>query len=229
MSYLGLLYQDLVRQKAFTPNGKLPPVFPIVLYNGNNRWSAKQSIQELVKPQVPEFLRAYQPALRYYLIDEGSYSDEQLQATGNSVSGVFGVEKASRNYQEMQAAVDRLAEIVKQDPNKDRIDKVIIRWLKRHLHYLGDSQNWDHIHSLVEDHAMIAENIRKWPEQLREEGYQKAQAEVKAAEAEKQAAEKRMTQAVMNLFGMGLSDEQIAQSFQISIEEVQAIKQQNQH
>jgi hypothetical protein len=24
MSYLGLLYQDLVRQKAFTPNGKLP-------------------------------------------------------------------------------------------------------------------------------------------------------------------------------------------------------------
>ena len=26
MSYLGLLYQDLVRQKAFTPNGKLPPV-----------------------------------------------------------------------------------------------------------------------------------------------------------------------------------------------------------
>lgn len=127
---------------------------------------------------------------------------------------------------EMQAAVDRLAEIVKQDPNKDRIDKVIIRWLKRHLHYLGDSQNWDHIHSLVEDHAMIAENIRKWPEQLREEGYQKAQAEVKAAEAEKQ---RLLTQAVMKLFGLGLTDQQIADSFQISIEEVQAIKQQNQH
>lgn len=126
----------------------------------------------------------------------------------------------------MQAAVDRLAEIVKQDPNKDRIDKVIIRWLKRHLHYLGDSQNWDHIHSLVEDHAMIAENIRKWPEQLREEGYQKAQAEVKAAEAEKQ---RLLTQAVMKLFGLGLTDQQIADSFQISIEEVQAIKQQNQH
>ncbi|PMR73066.1 transposase, partial [Billgrantia endophytica] len=32
MSYLGLLYQDLIRQKAFTPSGKLPPVLPIVLY-----------------------------------------------------------------------------------------------------------------------------------------------------------------------------------------------------
>ena len=38
-----------------------------------------------------------------------------------------------------------------------------------------------------------------------------------------------VVQAVMNLFIMGLSDEQIAQSFQISVEDVQAIKQQNQH
>ncbi|MCK0164341.1 Rpn family recombination-promoting nuclease/putative transposase [Marinobacter sp. S6332] len=27
MSYLGLLYQDLIRQKHLTANGKLPPVF----------------------------------------------------------------------------------------------------------------------------------------------------------------------------------------------------------
>jgi predicted transposase/invertase (TIGR01784 family) len=59
-----------------------------------------------------------------------------------------------------------------------------------------------------------------------EKGYQKAQAEIQAAEAEKQAAEQRMVQAVMSLFGMGLSDEQIAQSFQISVEEVTAIKDQ---
>ncbi|MSS85511.1 Rpn family recombination-promoting nuclease/putative transposase, partial [Actinomycetaceae bacterium WB03_NA08] len=39
MSYLGLLYQDLIRQDAFTPSGKLPPVLPIVLYNGEKRWT----------------------------------------------------------------------------------------------------------------------------------------------------------------------------------------------
>ncbi len=52
MSYLGLLYQDLVRQKTFTPNGKLPPVLPVVLYNGETRWSAAQNVAELVE-QVP--------------------------------------------------------------------------------------------------------------------------------------------------------------------------------
>ncbi len=119
---------------------------------------------------------------------------------------------------------------------QDRIDKVIIRWLKRHLHYLGDNQNWDHIHSLVEDHAMIAENIRKWPEQLREEGYQKAQAEVDQerqqrleAEVEKQAAEKRLNQAVMKMLLKGLPAEDVAEFFDLSVEDVYAIKQQNQH
>ena len=229
LHYVASFYSSLLKNKETNLKKGLPPVFPIVLYNGNNRWSAKQSIQELIKPQVPEFLRAYQPALRYYLIDEGSYSDEQLQATSNSVSGVFGVEKASRNYQEMQAAVDRLAEIVKQEPNKERIDKVIIRWLKRHLHYLGDSQNWDHIHSLVEDHAMIAENIRKWPEQLKaegiEQGYQKAQAEVQAAEAEKQAAEKRLQEMVLNMLQAGLPDSQVMTIAQITADELAAIKE----
>ncbi len=33
MTYLGLLYQDLIKAKALTPAGKLSPVLPIVSYN----------------------------------------------------------------------------------------------------------------------------------------------------------------------------------------------------
>jgi hypothetical protein len=32
--YVGLLYQELIKSKHFTDRGKLPPVFPLVLYNG---------------------------------------------------------------------------------------------------------------------------------------------------------------------------------------------------
>lgn len=38
MTYLGLLYQDLMRQKALTSKGRLPLVLPVVLYNGERRW-----------------------------------------------------------------------------------------------------------------------------------------------------------------------------------------------
>ena len=38
--YVGLLYQALIRAGQLPPSGKLPPVVPIVLYNGRGRWTA---------------------------------------------------------------------------------------------------------------------------------------------------------------------------------------------
>ncbi len=40
MTYVGLLYQDLIRAKQVLPGKKLPPVLPIVLYNGDAKWTA---------------------------------------------------------------------------------------------------------------------------------------------------------------------------------------------
>jgi hypothetical protein len=33
----------------------------------------------------------------------------------------------------LQAAVDRLVRLIQADPNKARLDRLITRWLKRHL------------------------------------------------------------------------------------------------
>tara|TARA_R110000850_G_scaffold223009_2_gene348831 strand:- start:139 stop:441 length:303 start_codon:yes stop_codon:yes gene_type:complete len=55
------------------------------------------------------------------------------------LSGVFSIEKASTNRQGLQQAqaVDRIVAIIQTDPHKERIDKIITRWLKRHLQRLG--------------------------------------------------------------------------------------------
>ncbi|NWO07434.1 MAG: Rpn family recombination-promoting nuclease/putative transposase, partial [Alteromonadaceae bacterium] len=58
MSYLGLLYQDLIRQKSLTPSGKLPPVLPIVLYNGDKKWSAARNVESLIET-IPGGLEQY--------------------------------------------------------------------------------------------------------------------------------------------------------------------------
>ncbi|WP_048306568.1 Rpn family recombination-promoting nuclease/putative transposase [Halomonas sp. PR-M31] len=75
----------------------MPPVFPVVLYNGARRWSAEQDIYDMVKPPPPEFLRPYRPHLRYYLIDEGRYTDEELGLRQTPLSGVFSIERASKD------------------------------------------------------------------------------------------------------------------------------------
>jgi predicted transposase/invertase (TIGR01784 family) len=50
MAYLALFYQDLIRAEKLVAGDRLPPVLPIVLYNGRPRWTATQDIAELLAP-----------------------------------------------------------------------------------------------------------------------------------------------------------------------------------
>jgi hypothetical protein len=80
------------------------------------------------------------------------------------------VEIASGERASLQAAVDRLVALIQADPNKARLDQVITRWLKRHLQRLGADIDLERMHSLIEDKAMLAENLENWAKREREEG-----------------------------------------------------------
>jgi hypothetical protein len=159
MHYVACFYSELLKQKVLTPSQGLPPVFPVVLYNGSKPWTAARDIYAMITPQPPAPLQIYQPRLQYYLVDEGRYTDEDLGLRQTPLSGVFSVENAGESWEALQRAVDRIAAIVQADPNKERIDRIVTRWLKRHLHRLGAEVNLDRINSLVEDKAMLAENL----------------------------------------------------------------------
>lgn len=60
MGYLALLYQDLIHRGNLTASAQLPPVFPIVLYNGQVKWCAKRSITDLIE-DLPGALRPWAP------------------------------------------------------------------------------------------------------------------------------------------------------------------------
>jgi len=49
LAYVMLLYQSLIRGKRLTRAGKLPPVDPIVLYNGTRKWTAPLQVAELIE------------------------------------------------------------------------------------------------------------------------------------------------------------------------------------
>lgn len=170
MHYVACFYDHLLKTRQTTPVRGLPPVLPIVLYNGSPRWSARQDVYELVQPEPPAFLRAYQPHLRYYLIDEARYTDEELTKRATPLSGVFGIENATGDRQALQRAVDRIVAIIQADPNKQRIDEIVTRWLKRHLQWLGSEINLERLNSVVEDKEMLAENLENWAKKERQEG-----------------------------------------------------------
>ena len=51
MVYVGLLYQDLIKEGHV--KGLLPPILPIVLYNGNRTWTAKTAYSGPKLPPIP--------------------------------------------------------------------------------------------------------------------------------------------------------------------------------
>ena len=172
LHYVACFYDHLLKSGAATVSGGLPPVLPIVLYNGRRRWTARQDIYDMIRPEPPAFMRTYQPRLCYYLIDEGRYTDAELAARYSPLSGVFAVEKASRDLESLQRAVDRMVAIIRADPQKERTDAIVTRWLKRHLQWLGASAGLDQLNSVVEGKDMLAENLKYLGEKERRKGRQ---------------------------------------------------------
>ena len=77
LTYAGLVHQELIRRGMLREAGAVPPVLPIVLYNGASRWTAAVDVAETIAP-VGESLARFQPALRYLLLDEGALSAQDL-------------------------------------------------------------------------------------------------------------------------------------------------------
>jgi hypothetical protein len=88
MTYVGLLYQDLIKMRG-TDKGiqseKLPPVMPIVLYNGEQKWNAAEEMSELIE-EVPGGLSKYRPQARYLLLEESRLVTEESASLLPSVS-----------------------------------------------------------------------------------------------------------------------------------------------
>jgi len=172
MHYVACFYSELLKNKVITPGQGLPPVFPVVLHNGSKPWTAPLDIYEMVTPEPPGFLQVYQPHLRYYLVDEARYTNDELGLRQTPLSGVFSVENAGESWEALQQAVDRVVAIIQADPNKERIDRIITRWLKRHLQRVAPKArlDLDQLNSLVEDKDMLAENLENLVKKERLEG-----------------------------------------------------------
>lgn len=61
LSYLGLLYQSLIRKEYVKPRRGIPPVLPIVLYNGKTPWDAPTKIEGATEKELDRWGAASAP------------------------------------------------------------------------------------------------------------------------------------------------------------------------
>ncbi|WP_200258995.1 Rpn family recombination-promoting nuclease/putative transposase [Halorhodospira neutriphila] len=176
MTYVGLLYQDLITQGKLTDEGRLPPVLPVVLYNGEPRWSAAADIEELIQ-YVPGGLEAYRPQMRYLVLDEKALLEqEDSPELRNLVHALFRLEH-SRDPQEMLAIIGKLGEWLHQ-PEQRRLRREFALWVQRVLlrrkpFAEQPPPQGQEIQDLEEVQEMLAERMNQWEKEWEQKGHQK--------------------------------------------------------
>ena len=162
LAYTALLYQDLMRAGA----GSLPPVFPVVLYNGRHPWTAAKDVSDLLAPVRAE-LAPFQPSQRYFVLDASH--DAGLEPSSpeheNLVAALVRLESGG-SPEEMVAALDALSRRLS-GPRHESLRRAFREWARQVelpeevLARVRDATGGD---------DMLRERVAEWTRQWKEEG-----------------------------------------------------------
>jgi hypothetical protein len=170
LTYLGLLYQDLAAAGEISAGTPLPPVLPIVLYNGERAWWAKTSLDALIEPGLPEQLRRWQPQMRYLLLDEQRLADAGDLAEQHNVAAALFRLESSRRPEDIERVLASLIEWLAA-PQQDSLRRAFVVWLRRVLLPARvPGAEIPEITDLQEMHTMLAERVKTWTEEWKQQG-----------------------------------------------------------
>ena len=129
--YTGLLYQDLIRRGALGADGRLPPVLPVVLYNGRPRWAAPVEAADLIAP-VEEALARFVSSHRsgIFCLTRDAHGEDDLPRC-NLVSALIAFEN-SRSAAELPKLLAALSDWVR-GPGEDELRRAFVEWIRQVL------------------------------------------------------------------------------------------------
>ncbi len=209
MVYVGLLYQDLIRTKQLLSGGRLPPVLPIVLYNGERRWNAATDILNLVE-HLPGSLMRYSPRMKYLLIDEGAYKNTELDSVKNGVSILFQLEKTPIK----EISRELLITLFRHLEDKPELQRAFAVFINRiYFHQRVDIQR---IYREAQDEQevtnMLSKNVERFIAEWKAEGEAEGKAE-------------GLRQVAKNLLAEGMEIARISVVTGLTEEEIQIIRE----
>lgn len=166
MTYVALLYQNLIKGEQTLPDGRLPPVLPIVLYNGPHRWTAPLDIAEII-PVMPDDLCQYQPKFRYLIIDKNAHFASMEDPVKNLVAAIFRLE-SPKDPDDVQNFLRHLNGWL---DDRSEIRRTLAKWLRATL-----MQNPEYrivlpeMNDLEELSVMLSDQLAKWAKAYKAEG-----------------------------------------------------------
>ncbi len=172
--YAGLVWQQLVREQRLLPDGRLPPILPIVLYNGDLRWRAAADLAELIGLPAGSALWRWQPRLRYHLIDEGAFGAAELEQRSGLPALLFRLENAAEPGQ-LVCVADAVLAWFTSHSGFDAARAVLVELLGAAVAPLGPGVRVPE--ALMEVRNMLATRMERWMEQQKAQWKQEGKQE----------------------------------------------------
>jgi len=198
MGYTALLYEDLVMRSQSKPPHKLPAILPIVLYSGPNRWRAPLQVSDLLDT-APDGLLAYQPNMRYLILDEGLLVKKGQLPEENLAALLFRLEhnRGLEPSVKMMQTVLRLT----QGSEFSELRKAFFLWVRHVLlpRSLPDTTEFSKATDLSEITTMLTTH-KDWGYYFRKEGEQKGRLEGRK-EGRRQGTSSTLSTLIAHKFG----------------------------
>ena len=167
LTYVGLLYQDLLRRGEVTRSGLLPPVLPVVLYNGTARWTAPLEVSSLVQPV--RGLARHRPRFECLLLDERRV---RVPSGDNLAALLFELERC-RTPEAIERVVGHLV-CVLASPEQAGLRRAFTTFLRESLlpARFPEAQV-EAVRDLEEVRPMLKETVKGWTREWQRQGLEK--------------------------------------------------------
>ena len=178
MVYAGLLWQHLIKEKRLTQHDRLPPLFPVVIYNGNPRWSVPTSLDALIDLPEPSPLWRWQAVMRYHLVDQGAFTEADLASRDSLAALLFRLENAAHPDQ-VVSLVDAVIDWFRRNDGFEALKPMFAALASRVVAMAEGAPAGILVsENLQEVRTMLATRAAEWKQQWRQEGRQEGQAEL---------------------------------------------------
>ena len=174
LAYASLLWQQLVNEKSLPPDAKLPPILPLVLYNGERRWAPPLALHELIGLPGDSPLWQWQPMMRYEVVDEGAFAEDDLARRDALVALLFRLEN-SPDPEQLVVLADAVLAWFRHHPGFDGLRTIFAAFLGAIVAPLAPGARVPE--ELLEVRNMLATRAETWKQQWMNEGEQKGRLE----------------------------------------------------
>ncbi len=161
MVYMGLLCQHLINEGELQ-DGLLPPIVPIVLYNGTPAWKTSQEVADCFAPSLFG-LETYRPQMRYHLVDEARLKLHPMIEVRNLVEALFSIEQSRtvKNIFDIMRALDGVLSTPQMVPLRRTIG-VWFKLLLRRKVPRANMEELDEIDDVLKESTMLEQTIERW-------------------------------------------------------------------